>query len=166
MPAFFSGRKSAHRLSRASKIPGKIPPTRHHRRQHRRKQETQEATRMNPKTGNRRPFMAVVVLVVLILAVILTGCSGKSDVDTGRTFDPSSFSVSDARDTLAVAVRDVCFDSNVGVSRLASPLRRVETVSATQQSQDWIFRSYGKSVTMSPTGKVSGYLLKDLTSGC
>ena len=121
---------------------------------------------MNPKTGNRRPFMAVVVLVVLILAVILTGCSGKSDVDTGRTFDPSSFSVSDARDILAVAVRDVCLDSNVGVSRLASPLRRVETVSATQQSQDWIFRSDGKSVTVSPTGKVSGDLLKDLTSGC
>ena len=121
---------------------------------------------MNPKTGNRKPFMAIVVLIVLTAAVILTGCSGKSEVETGRTFDPANFSEPDARETLAVAVRDICLDSSLGVSRLVSPLRTVETVSATNQSPDWIFRSDGKSVTVTPTGRVSGDLLKDLTSGC
>ena len=121
---------------------------------------------MNRKIGNRKPFMAIGVLVVLMVAVILTGCTGKSDAETGRTFDPSTFSESDARETLAVAVRDVCLESNAGVTRMASPLRRVESIAATKVSSDWIFRSDGKSAAVTATGKVSGDLLKDLTSGC
>ena len=121
---------------------------------------------MDLKIGNSKPFTAVIALIVLTVGVVLMGCTGPSDAETGRTFDASTFSESNARETLAVAVRDHCLNENLGVSRLASPLRRVEIAAATKQSADWNFRSDGKVVTVSAAGQVSGDLLKDLTSQC
>lgn len=121
---------------------------------------------MDLKIGNSKPFTAVIALIVLTVGVVLMGCTGPSDAETGRTFDASTFSESNARETLAVAVRDHCLNENLGVSRLASPLRRVEIAAATKQSADWNFRSDGKVATVSAAGQVSGDLLKDLTSQC
>ncbi len=121
---------------------------------------------MAPRFGGRRSLVAAIPLIVVAVSGILAGCSGTSSVETGRTFDSSAFSESDARETLEVAVRQECLKSNLGVSRLASPLRRVETAMATKQSGNWNFRSDGKVATVSPAGRVSGELLRDLTSQC
>ena len=107
-------------------------------------------------------FVAVIVVAV---GALLVAC-GTSNVETGRTFDSSTFSESDARETLGVAVQEQCLKKILGVSGLVGPLRRVESASATKVSDSWNFRSDGKVATLSPSGRVSGGLLKELTSEC
>ncbi len=121
---------------------------------------------MAPKFGGSRSLLAAVALIVVAVCGVLAGCGGTSNVETGRTFDSSAFSKSDARETLGVAVRQECLKSSLGVSRLVSPLRRVETAIATKLSPNWKFHSDGKVATVSPGGRVSGELLRDLTSQC
>ena len=115
--------------------------------------------------GKRRSLVASVAVIVVVAGVLLVAC-GTSDVETGRTFDSSTFSESDARETLGVAVREECLKKSLGVSGLVGPLRRVETASARKVSDSWNFRSVGKDATVSPAGRVSGGLLKELTSEC
>lgn len=117
------------------------------------------------KFGRRRSSMAAVALIVVAVCGLFWGC-GTSNVETGRTFDSSTFSESDARETLGVAVREECLKSNLGVSGLVGPLRRVETATATKALANWNFQSDGKVATVSPAGRVSGDLLRDLTSEC
>lgn len=109
---------------------------------------------------------ATAIGLIVVAVIFLAGCGGTSDVETGRTFDSSTFSESDARETLGVAVRKECLKSSLGVSGLVGPLRRVETATATKRSDDWNFQSDGKVATVSPAGRISGELLRDLTSQC
>lgn len=115
--------------------------------------------------GRRRFSLAVVALAVLAAGVLLVGC-GASNVETGRTFDPSTFSESDARETLEAAIQQECLKSGLGVSGLVGPLRTVENATATKVSAGWDFRADGKVAAVSPAGQVSGDLLRDLTSQC
>ena len=115
--------------------------------------------------GRRRYSLAVVAFAVVAAGVLFVGC-GASNVETGRTFDPLTFSESDARETLGAAVQQECLKSSLGVSGLVGPLRTVEIATATKVSAGWDFRSDGKVAAVSPAGQVSGDLLRDLTSQC
>ena len=103
----------------------------------------------------------------LFASIVLISCGGTTTVDTGASFDFAFASVDEARAVLELAVRQECAKSNVGVSAgLASALRSVESAIATRLSANWEFRSGGKVATVSPSGRVSGNLLRDLTSEC
>ena len=117
------------------------------------------------KPGKHKSFVASVAVMVVAVGVILVAC-GTSKVEVPRTFEPATFSESDARETLGAAVQQECSKSSIGVSGLVGPLRRVESATATKISDGWNFRLDGKVATVSPSGVVAGELLKDLTSDC
>ena len=108
-----------------------------------------------------------VTMLILAASIILVGCSGNATVDTGRTFDVSDFSETNARETLELAVRNECLKSNVGITAgLTSALRIVASAPAVQRGDNWEFRYDQKTALVTPSGKVSGELLSDLISRC
>jgi hypothetical protein len=119
---------------------------------------------MDSKIRQSRSFVAVVTLLVVSVGILAACGGGTSKLETGRTFDSLTFSESDARGTLQAAVREACLDSNF--RRLLGPLRTVDIATATKHSGGWDFRANGKVAAVSSGGRVSGELLKDLTSQC
>ena len=59
---------------------------------------------------------------------------------------PSTFSESDARETLEVAVLEECSKSSLGVSRIVGPLRRVEAATGSVPNQVMSQREHTKTV--------------------
>ncbi len=107
-----------------------------------------------------------VTMLILAAFVILAGCSNVT-VDTGRTFDVSDFSETNARETLELAVRNECSKSNVGITAgLTSALRIVASAPAVQRGDNWEFSYDQKTVLVTSSGRVSGELLRDLISQC
>lgn len=108
-----------------------------------------------------------VTMLILAASIILVGCSGNATVDTGRTFDVSDFSETNARETLELAVRNECLKSNVGITAgLTSALRTVASAPAIQRGDNWEFSYDQKTALITPSGRVSGELLSDLISQC
>ncbi len=106
------------------------------------------------------------VLSLLAAMFLLAACRTATTVETGISVPPAQFSEAKAREILAVAVRQECLKSTIGISGLASALRIVERAPAIQSSEDWEFSFQGKSAVVSLSGHVSGGLLRDLTSLC
>ncbi len=108
-----------------------------------------------------------VTILILAVSIILVGCSGNATVDTGRTFDVSDFSETNARETLELAVRNECSKSNIGITAgLTSALRIVDSAPAVQRGDNWEFSYDQKTALVTPSGRVSGELLRDLISRC
>lgn len=108
-----------------------------------------------------------VTMLILAASIILVGCSGNTTVDTGRTFDVSDFSETNARETLELAVRNECLKSNVGITAgLTSALRIVDRAPAVHSGSNWEFSFNQKTALVTPAGTVSGELLRDLISQC
>ena len=110
----------------------------------------------------------IVIPILLVMAgLLLVSCGGSSTVETGATFDFAEASEDEVRAVLALAVREKCSESGVGISAgLASALRAVESAGAKKFPTSWGFRIGEKSVRVFPSGKVSGDLLDDLVSRC
>ena len=114
-------------------------------------------------TWRRLPVM----MLILAVSIILVGCSSSATVDTGRTFDVSDFSETNARETLELAVRNECSKSNIGITAgLTSALRIVDSAPAVQRGGNWEFSYDQKTALVTPSGRVSGELLRDLISQC
>lgn len=108
-----------------------------------------------------------VTMLILTAFVILAGCSSNATVDTGRTFDVSDFSETNARETLELAVRNECLKSNVGITAgLTSALRIAASAPAIQRGDNWEFSYDQKTALVTPSGRVSGELLRELISKC
>ncbi len=108
-----------------------------------------------------------VTMLILAVSIILVGCSSSATVDTSRTFDVSDFSETNARETLELAVRNECSKSNIGITAgLTSALRIVDSAPAVQRGDNWEFRYDQKTALVTPSGKVSGELLRELISRC
>ncbi len=106
-------------------------------------------------------------MLILAAFVILAGCSSNVTVDTGRTFAVSDFSETNAREILELAVRNECSKSNVGITAgLSSALRIVASAPAVQRGDNWEFSYDQKTALVTPSGTVSGGLLRDLISLC
>lgn len=107
------------------------------------------------------------MMLFLVAFVILAGCSSNVTVDTGRTFDVSDFSEANAREVLELAVRNECAKSNVGITAgLSSSLRIVASAPAVQRGDNWEFSHDQTTALVTPSGTVSGELLRDLISQC
>ncbi len=108
-----------------------------------------------------------ITMFILAASIILVGCSGNATVDTGRTFDVSDFSETNARETLDLAVRNECSKSNIGITAgLTSALRIVDSAPAVQRGDNWEFSYDQKTALVTPSGGVSGKLLRDLIYQC
>ncbi len=106
-------------------------------------------------------------LLILAVSIILVGCSSNATVDTGRTFDVSDFSETNARETLGLAVRNECSKSNIVITAgLTSALRIVDSAPAVQRGGNWEFSYDQKTALVTPSGRVSGELLRELISKC
>ena len=106
-------------------------------------------------------------MLILAAFVILSGCSSNVTVDTGLTFDVSDFSETNAREILELAVRNECSKSNVGITAgLSSALRVVSSAPAVKRGDNWGFSYDQKTALVTPSGTVSGELLRDLISMC
>ena len=107
------------------------------------------------------------ILFLLFIGGIIIGCGGTNLVETGQTYGLANASEAKVREIFEAAVLQKCSESSPGISTgLASALRTVEVASATKGANEWVFRSDGKSATVSPSGHVTGDLLKSLTSDC
>jgi hypothetical protein len=108
-----------------------------------------------------------VTMLILAACIILVGCSSDATVDTGRTFDVSDFSEINAREILELAVRNECSKSNAGITAgLTSALRIVASAPAIQRGDNWEFSYEQDTALVTPSGRVSGELLRDLISHC
>ncbi len=108
-----------------------------------------------------------VTMLILAACIILAGCSSSTTVDTGWTFDVSDFSETNARETLELALRNECSKSNVGITAgLTSALRIVASAPAVRRGDNWEFSYDQKTALVTPSGRVSGELLRDLISQC
>ena len=119
-------------------------------------------------TSSRSKWRKIpITLLVLTACIILIGCSGDITVDTGRMFDVSDFSEAEARETLGIAVRNECSKSNIGITAgLTSALRIVDSAPAIRSGDNWEFRYDQKTALVTPSGMVSGELLRALISQC
>ncbi len=106
-------------------------------------------------------------MLVFVAFVMLAGCSSNKTIDTGLTFDVSDFSESNAREVLELAVRNECAKSNVGITvGLSSALRTVASAPAVKRGDNWEFSHDQTTALVTPSGTVSGELLRDLISQC
>ena len=123
---------------------------------------------MSISISSRSKWLGLPVTMLLLAAcIILVGCSDNAAVDTGRTFDVSDFSETNARETLEHAVRNECSKSNVGVTvGLTSALRIVASAPAIQRGDNWEFSYDQKTALVTSSGRVSGELLRELISKC
>ena len=108
-----------------------------------------------------------VKMFILAACIILVSCSSNAIVDTGWTFDVSDFSEANAREVLELAVRNECSKSNVGITAgLASALRVVASAPAAKRGDNWEFSYDQKTALVTPSGRVSGELLRALIDQC
>ena len=123
---------------------------------------------MSIRISSRSTYLRVALTMLILAAfVILAGCSSSATVETGRTFDVSDFSETNARETLELAVRNECSKSNVGITAgLSSTLRIVDSAPAIQRGDNWEFSYNQKTALVTPLGRVSGELLRHLISQC
>ena len=109
----------------------------------------------------------LLVTIIITSCFISTACSSSKTVDTGLTFEKSDFTEANAREVLELAVRNECMKSNLGISAgLSSALRIVANAPAVQRGDNWEFSYDQKTALVTPSGRVSGDLLKNLISKC
>ena len=105
-------------------------------------------------------------VITLFTSLALVTCGGTTTIDTGTSFDFADATEEEARAVLEMAVRQECARSSLGISGLASALRRTERAPATRLQDSWEFLFDGKTAQVFPTGRVSGELLRALISLC
>lgn len=123
---------------------------------------------MNINLSSRRKWFRLPITMLIVAAcVILIGCGSNLTVETGLTFNVSDFSEENARGVLELAVQNECAKSNVGITAgLTSALRIVASSSAVQRGENWEFSYDQKTALVTPLGRVTGELLRDLISLC